>query len=200
MYYLGSHLGVPEDGYIGSGVYFRNAYLKRPASFKRRILESCIPSKDLLDREQAWLSLINVDELGKKYYNLKKVAAGGDIVSHLSADKKEAHREKSIKNLNIRMLGHQKYMVTLTKEQKNARAKVARNSWTSESRKNRDNKMKHLRKSVVLVSPTGIKCRFESVKQAAEEIGLTKGYRNILAVVRGNTASKSYKGWTGYYE
>lgn len=94
-YYLGSHLGKPEDNYIGSGVLFINAYNKRPQAFVRKVIEKNIPKSSLLAREEAWLSLIPVDELGKKYYNLKKVAAGGDIISNLSEEARKQHAEKT---------------------------------------------------------------------------------------------------------
>ena len=38
MYYIGSHKGTPDDGYIGSGTWFMRAYSKRPDSFVRQIL------------------------------------------------------------------------------------------------------------------------------------------------------------------
>jgi len=36
--YIGSHYGNINDSYIGSGVYFKRAYLKNPKDFKRDIL------------------------------------------------------------------------------------------------------------------------------------------------------------------
>jgi hypothetical protein len=96
-FYLGSHMGHPKDGYIGSNNRLLCAYKNRPETFKRRLLEQhqSIASKDLLKKEEAWLQLIKPEELGAKYYNEKRVAAGGDIVSHLSEEKRKRHREKS---------------------------------------------------------------------------------------------------------
>ena len=37
-YYIGSHCGNTNDGYIGSGIYFKKAYNKRPEAFSREIL------------------------------------------------------------------------------------------------------------------------------------------------------------------
>ena len=103
-FYLGSHLGSPADGYTGSNDHFQSVYKRRPHTFRRRILEHYveITSRDLLNREAAWLHLINPSDLGKKYYNFKKVAAGGDIISFLSEEKRQQHREKSIANLDLR--------------------------------------------------------------------------------------------------
>ena len=97
-YYLGSHYGKIDDGYTGSGKLFLLAYNNRPNNFKRRIIRyfDNISHKDLLKEEEIWLKMIDDKELGNKYYNLKKVAAGGDIVSTLSAEKKQQHKDKSI--------------------------------------------------------------------------------------------------------
>lgn len=93
-FYLGSHQGTLDDGYIGSGSdHFQNAYKKRPETFRRRILETLEYQfhKELRVREEYWLSQIKIEELGEKYYNLKRFAAGGDIISELSYEKREQH-------------------------------------------------------------------------------------------------------------
>ena len=107
-FYLGSHIGAQDDGYTGSGHRFLLAYNKRPESFRRRILEQydSITRKELLAREQLWLQQIKPEELGKKYYNEKRVAAGGNIVSELSEEKRKLHKEKS---LAPRLAGHAKW-------------------------------------------------------------------------------------------
>jgi len=96
-FYLGSHMGSLNDGYVGSNHRLKCAYKNRPDTFKRRILESHtnINSKQLLQREQFWLDLIKPEELSVRYYNEKKFAAGGNIVGMLSDEKKEQHRNKS---------------------------------------------------------------------------------------------------------
>jgi hypothetical protein len=71
-YYLGSHLGQPNDGYSGSNKRFKCAIKSRPDTFKRRILESheSISSKELLKREQVWLDMIKPEHLGKTPFEL----------------------------------------------------------------------------------------------------------------------------------
>lgn len=72
-YYLGAHWGTEKDGYICSSRWMKNTYKRRPETFKRRILEKNIDSKEkMFLREEAWLSKIKDSELGKKYYNLQK--------------------------------------------------------------------------------------------------------------------------------
>lgn len=72
MYYIGSHWGFVDDGYICSSNRMRDAYRRRPNDFRRRIIKSNVARGLLLDEEHKWLSLIREDELGKKYYNLRK--------------------------------------------------------------------------------------------------------------------------------
>ena len=72
MYYVGCHCGNVNDGYICSSNRMRDAYRRRPYDFKRRILKSNIDQNVLLDEEYKWLELIKENELGKKYYNLRK--------------------------------------------------------------------------------------------------------------------------------
>lgn len=71
MYYIGSHWGTENDGYICSSKRMRDAYRRRPQDFRRRIIKTNILNKDvLLDEEFSILSKIKKEDLGKKYYNL----------------------------------------------------------------------------------------------------------------------------------
>lgn len=109
-------------------------YKKRPENFKRKIIEYISNSdrKFLLERENYWLSHIKLEELGKKYYNLKKVAAGGDIVSGLSEDKKKQHRERSIQ---VRRNGYIKWLENTTFEIRSEIGKKAAAKRPDDSRK-----------------------------------------------------------------
>lgn len=72
MYYIGCHWGTEEDGYICSNNRMREAYRRRPADFKRRILKKNIERMHLLDEELKWLHMIKDEELRIKYYNIRK--------------------------------------------------------------------------------------------------------------------------------
>lgn len=72
MFYLGSHWGSEDDGYICSSNRMRDAYRRRPNDFKRRIIQRNIERSYLLEEEHKWLSQISDDELGTRYYNLRK--------------------------------------------------------------------------------------------------------------------------------
>lgn len=70
MYYIGSHDGTPDDGYISSSRWL-NAEIKfRPKDFRRRIIKF-IDVKKLKLEEHKLINTIKDDEFGSKYYNLK---------------------------------------------------------------------------------------------------------------------------------
>jgi len=73
MYYVGSHKGTVDDGYIGSGKWFKDSYKKRKNKFQREILYTGdyyrLYEQILLDYEDAANS--------KYFYNLKNAAEGG---------------------------------------------------------------------------------------------------------------------------
>lgn len=91
-YYIGSHWGTEDDGYICSSNWMRRSFRRRPQDFKRRILERVTAGRgDLLATEYRWLSLIENGELGKRYYNLTNYQNG-----HWTTDegKRQTVREK----------------------------------------------------------------------------------------------------------
>ena len=59
-YYIGSHWGTEDDGYICSSRLMRQSYNRRPEDFKRRLLKKIYTNrKDLLREEYRWLSMID---------------------------------------------------------------------------------------------------------------------------------------------
>lgn len=71
-YYVGSHWGPEDDGYVCSSTWMRNAYRNRPHDFKRRILKRISTNKEeLLREEHRWLLMMKPEELkGNRYYNV----------------------------------------------------------------------------------------------------------------------------------
>ena len=70
-YYVGSHWGREDDGYVCSSKWMYTSWKRRPTDFKRRILariSTC--KKDLIAEENKWLSMIKPEEVKIKYYNL----------------------------------------------------------------------------------------------------------------------------------
>lgn len=189
-FYLGSHLGFFDDGYVGSNKRFKCAYKSRPNTFKRKILESgYFESHKLLHvRENYWLSFIKNDELCKKYYNEKKVASGGDIVSNLSPEKRKSHRDKSIQ---VRLRGLEKWIECQSKEDLINRAKHARDSWTQSSYENAGLKK---RKVAMITTPSNDIIEVFNLNKFCSDNNLN--YGNMKSVMRGERMHhKNYKGY-----
>lgn len=108
-FYIGSHKGTPNDGYLGGGVLFRRAYAKRPESFSREIIYTGVHYREyeqtILDYEDA--------ANNPMFYNLVNHAWGGSPkgmpkkpstrlkMSEASKGKKKSvkHRENVSKSL-----------------------------------------------------------------------------------------------------
>jgi hypothetical protein len=70
-YYIGSHWGSDDDGYVCSSQWMKRSFSRRPNDFKRRIISRVHSSRlDLLKEESKWLSMIKPDEIKVRYYNL----------------------------------------------------------------------------------------------------------------------------------
>ena len=75
MWYIGSHKGHRKD-YIGSGIYFKNAYNKNPENFVREIIYLG-DYKTALKIEEYLLNYFDAKN-DKNSYNLKNKACGGN--------------------------------------------------------------------------------------------------------------------------
>jgi len=70
-FYIGSHWGREDDGYICSSKWMKQAYKIRPQDFKRRILKRvCDCRKTMLLIEAEFINRIKPTEIKTKYYNL----------------------------------------------------------------------------------------------------------------------------------
>lgn len=115
-YYIGSHWGKENDGYICSSRWMKSSYKRRPQDFIRRIISRIYSDrKSLLLEEYKWLSKISDSDLGKKYYNLTKHLNGHwltaenakNISEKISIKTKEAMKREDVRSnyeagLNIR--------------------------------------------------------------------------------------------------
>jgi len=82
-YYVGSHWGNENDGYVCSSRIMRQSYNRRSDDFKRRIVKRIYTNrKDLLIEEERWLSMIDPNKTtprnttaesrtNVRYYNIK---------------------------------------------------------------------------------------------------------------------------------
>ena len=74
-FYIGSHWGTEDDGYICSSAKMNDNYRYRPHDFKRRIIAKITTNRhDLLNEEQRWLNMIKPQEFGFQYYNISNKA------------------------------------------------------------------------------------------------------------------------------
>lgn len=116
-YYVGSHWGTVDDGYICSSPWMRQAYKHRPDDFKRRILSYVYTNrKDLYECETRYLQMIKEEEIKIRYYNLNIKGAAHwseneevvkSLKERISKRTKEAMerpevREKYLKGLETR--------------------------------------------------------------------------------------------------
>ena len=100
-YYIGSHWGKEDDGYICSSTRMRNAYNRRPSDFKRRILERHhnIIYTDLLKREEIWLLKIAPTELNNKYYNYRRDIPRKTLITYTETRKEKIRNTLKTKGI-----------------------------------------------------------------------------------------------------
>lgn len=120
--YIGSHIGEIDDGYIGSGKYFKNAYNKEPHNFEREILE-IIESENIKEAieklENKFISKFDASN-NPNYYNISPSYFGGDVYSNLSEEDqkkmvspwKEAGRIDRLENPEKYKKAHKKRIET----------------------------------------------------------------------------------------
>lgn len=139
MYYIGSHWGFEDDGYICSSNRMRNAYRRRPDDFKRRIIQRTFSDyKTLLEHEEKWLQ--KAERKSNKYYNLNfktwHWASDENTIfskkekmskNHWSKNPKYQYLKeqfsKNYKNKKMPEATKQKISITLTGFQRNEKAK-----------------------------------------------------------------------------
>lgn len=122
-FYVGSHWGNENDGYICSSNWMRDAYRRRPCDFKRRIIKRLYTShKDLLMEEDRYLKMIKDSELGKKFYNLRKNTF--ERAWYLNEDRKLTVGEKIGKANSISQRGKKHSKETKQKMSKAQKGKI----------------------------------------------------------------------------
>lgn len=161
MFYVGSHWGFVDDGYICSSRRMRKAYKRRPQDFKRRILSKVHNKQELLDTEYKWLSLLESEELGKKYYNLTNHQNGHWFT--------EEHRLKTLKQKISERTKEAMYRPDV-REKYLKGLKTRNNTQTQEAIEKRRNSMKD-----TMATKYPVENRKQYVKFGSEE------YRNNMA-------------------
>jgi len=94
-WYIGSHCGDCNDGYIGSGKVFLTAYKKHKDSFSREILYSGEHFRELED-----LILATLDAASdRSSYNMKNSSIGGDTSASFTEESRRKMSEASKKKI-----------------------------------------------------------------------------------------------------
>lgn len=120
-YYIGSHWGKENDGYICSSTWMRNSYKYRPEDFKRRIIARVYDSKaNLLKKEYEYLSLIESSELGVRYYNLTNHLNGHWMTDEEYAKTLSERISQKTKEAMQRPEVREKYLAGLSKRDNGA--------------------------------------------------------------------------------
>lgn len=70
MYYVGSHEGTLDDGYVSSSRWLNFEQSYRPQDFRRKIIKF-VDAVDLKAEEYRLLNTIKSSEFGRRYYNLR---------------------------------------------------------------------------------------------------------------------------------
>ena len=162
-FYIGSHKGTPDDGYLGGGVLFRRAYAKRPESFIREIMYTGVNYREyeqtILDYEDA--------ASNEQFYNLVNHAWGGSpkgIAKKASTKKKMSEAAKGVPKSE----SHRK---SLSKVLKDATGKDAR-------------------RNVPIYSEV-LDREFYSQRYACQELGISHSY--IWSCLTGRNKNEKYK-------
>jgi hypothetical protein len=133
-YYIGSHWGTENDGYVCSSTWMNRAYKRRPNSFKRKIIRKFVDRKQMLQEERRIINMIKPSEIGTKYYNLRLGASDGwhtfddekklTVAQRISAvkkanfDKKRKETGQAFSHEHIKKLSHAKLGSTLPEDHK----------------------------------------------------------------------------------
>lgn len=162
-FYIGSHKGTPEDGYLGGGVLFRRAYAKRPESFIREIMYTGVNYREyeqtILDYEDA--------ASNEKFYNLVNHAWGG---SPKGIAKKTSTKIKMSKAAKGKPKS-EKHRENVSKSLKDKTGGEARNT-----------------KAVYCGY---LEQRFDTIKECAEALGVRYSVARAAAI--GKTKNNKYK-------
>lgn len=155
-YYVGSHWGTTDDGYVCSSTWMRNAYRRRPNDFRRRIIKLVEDRTNLYETENYYLNMIQPDEMGSKYYNLRSGVKGH---WHLHEDKRTAVSDKI-------SASRQANPIKFTDEyRENMRQKITGKKRTEETKRN----MSEARKRFIEANP-GFKTCISQTEEAKKKI------------------------------
>lgn len=144
-YYVGSHWGHFDDGYVCSSPSMKAAYRRRPEDFSRRIIAVVTTGKrDLLQREQLELDKIPRSHFGTKAYNVStKVhklwwAKGSKLRDSVKARLREAWQNPERREEASRVASARR----ASPEQKAKMSRSARRRWRDPEERRKQSEVK----------------------------------------------------------
>lgn len=142
MFYVGSHDGNIDDGYLSSSRWLNGEINYRPADFRRKIIKY-VNIENLKLEEYRYISMIKEQEYGVKYYNLKQGAKKGN--APWNKGKNNIYSGETIKKMSEARLGKSSWNKGMNNPQAviNGRKGAAKQSATVKGRKKvvRDGKL-----------------------------------------------------------
>jgi hypothetical protein len=182
--YIGSHFGNIHDSYIGSGIYFKRAYLKNPKDFNRDILYVGARYKEVEED----LLIKNNAQSNSKFYNLKNSSVGG--WSHLT----EESKKKRLLNMSKTKKG--KYPEWLKYDKSGKNNPMFGKQQSIETKNKISKKLtgkSNADKKVIELTENKL---FNSVTECAKHFGVTQPTMSILIrnkkINRGNCKGKIF--------
>ena len=184
--YIGSHLGNVNDGYVGSGVYFKRAFEKKPENFKRTIIYTGNKFRDIETFILKSVDAANSD----RFYNLKNDAVGG--WSHCQSKEIKEKRGKALSEAKIGIAPP-----CASRDKKGTKNPMYGKNHSDITKRKISDKRKGVanKKSPLIETTTGL--RFERVMDAAKYYGLTSSTMSTLIrnelITRGKCKNKIFK-------
>lgn len=199
MYYIGSHWGAEDDGYICSSNRMRDAYRRRPEDFKRRILNRFYDKSETFQKEREWLKAVNKQDryynhvfdvyhwlLSKETSEIAKAKMSKSKMGRTSPRKGIKLSEETKEKLRVANTGKKYSDETKRKKSEAMKGKV----YSPESiKKSSLNRMK----TYELISPQGELNTISNLREFCKLNNLN--YTNAHALATGRYYKETYKGW-----
>lgn len=189
MWYIGSHHGSLESGYVCSNKQMLNAYRKRPADFTREILEfntsldDCLTTKIL---EQKFLDQIPNIKDNPLYYNKKNEAQGGwSFIDEEHISKRATTLKDTHSKVGLSECERQSY-----KKKIETRLKRISESGFTQKEIEQHNAYGY---EVKVILPTGEEKIYPSMAKASKDLQIDCQYARLVTL-----QNRNYKGYRVY--
>ena len=185
MWYIGSHHGPLDDGYICSSQQMRRAFKRRPADFTRTILEfNRINDCNItLQLEQKYLDKINNIKDDPRYYNKKNEAEGGwSFISKCHVDK----RAKTLRSKHNKSGLSKKERESYRKKIETRLTRIAKSGFTEKEIEQHNSYGYECK----VILPTGEEKIYPSMVKASKDLKIDCQYARLVTL-----QNRSYKGY-----